>query len=117
MGKPDLRFVAKDKNNGDRHEIAAAWPNQRGSGYFAKLGDKVREIVMEDGTVITGQGFFLDIYDEREKNAAGPREREDVKRGARGEFDGRRGAPPRGSAAPDRRAGAGDDWPSGDDWG
>ena len=70
-GKPVLSLSArrKDAPRGSRSmvKLAGAWEGRFPGSYDVKL-DGVKEIVMADGTVITGADYWLSIKDWRESD-------------------------------------------------
>lgn len=68
-GKPVISITArrKDAPKGSRSmvKLAGAWEGRFPGSYDVKL-DGVREIVMNDGTVITGADYWLSLKDWRE---------------------------------------------------
>ena len=62
MGKrPDMKLRAKDRNTGDKHYILAGWRGDRGIG--CKLDREVAKIVLHNGTEITDESHFLDLFE------------------------------------------------------
>ena len=68
-GKPCISITArrKDAPKGERSmvKLAGAWEGRFPGSYDVKL-EGVREIVMNDGTVITGADYWLTLKDWRE---------------------------------------------------
>lgn len=73
-GKPVISITArrKDAPKGSRSmvKLAGAWEGRFPGSYDVKL-DGVKEIVMADGTVITGADYWLSLKDWRESDGAG----------------------------------------------
>ena len=67
--KPDITITAKPKQGGsdDRKKLVAIWENENGM-LSGKLGFDVKEIVLNDGTVIDGNanGWFINAKDWRQ---------------------------------------------------
>lgn len=75
-GKPCISITArrKDAPRGERSmvKLAGAWEGRFPGSYDVKL-EGVREIVMNDGTVITGADYWLSLKDWREDDRGGRR--------------------------------------------
>jgi len=63
--KPVLRIVAKSKNSDNFKSIAAFWDNSGRLG--GKLDNEVSHIVFSDGTEISNENAWINVYDDREK--------------------------------------------------
>ncbi len=65
--KPVLRIVAKSKNSDNYKAISAFWDNNGRLG--GKLDNEVSHIVFKDGTEVSNENAWINVYDDREKAA------------------------------------------------
>tara|TARA_R110002167_G_scaffold44383_1_gene133550 strand:- start:4799 stop:5134 length:336 start_codon:yes stop_codon:yes gene_type:complete len=68
--KPVLRIVAKSKNSDNFKSIAAFWDNEGRLG--GKLDKEVSHIVFADGTEISNENAWINVYDDRAKGGDDP---------------------------------------------
>lgn len=84
---PDLRLLAKLKRgDGKRIRLAGVWRNER--GFRVALDRDVQEIVMKDGSVLTAEDCYFDLFEERgqgqgqQQRGARPSSRDEWARGS-----------------------------------
>ncbi len=97
---PDLRLLAKPKRgDGKRVRLFGVWRNER--GFRVALDRDVQEVVLKDGTVLTAEGCYFDLFEERGRDddqrgggQRGPRpsSRDEWARGSQGQGQGQGGA-------------------------
>ena len=70
--KPSYKIVLKSKNTGTSQGLVAIWENQEKPGLFSgKFENEIKEITLQDGTVINPSQVWINLYDNREESSGG----------------------------------------------
>lgn len=67
-GKPNYRLVAKSKSSGKFQDIAAFWIGEKGIN--GQLDKNVAKIVLTNGTVITPDGCWFNLQENKESGGS-----------------------------------------------
>lgn len=68
-GKPNYRFVAKSKASGKYQDIAAFWIGEK--GISGQLDKGIAKIVLTSGAVITPDGCYFNLQENKEGQQSG----------------------------------------------
>ena len=63
--KPAFNIQAKSKTSDNKINLLAFWENDNGM-FGGKMASEVAKIVLADGKVITPDGVYFNLYDNRE---------------------------------------------------
>lgn len=77
--RPDFKIYVKSKREqgAKRLPLLAAWKSERGIGFNAKL-EKGVSLTLADGTVVTSETHYVDMFDNRESPPAASSDDDDI---------------------------------------
>ena len=70
--KPSYKVVLKSKNTGTSQGLVAIWESEDRPGLFSgKFENEIKQIILQDGTVINPDQVYINLYDNREESSGG----------------------------------------------